>query len=55
MTQYKIFDPLNYLQSIGTTLSDFKAIEKDGKEFFILGKGNFAYTEKMISNKDNIY
>jgi len=53
MTQYKIFDPLNYLQSIGTTLSDFKAIEKDGKEFFILGKGNFAYTEKMISNKDN--
>jgi len=53
MTQNKIYDPMNYLQNIGTTLSDFKEIEKEGKPYFILGKGNFSYTEKMISNKDN--
>ena len=53
MTQNELFDPLQYLKDIGTSLSDFKEIEKDGIAFYVLGKGNFAYTEKMISNKDN--
>ena len=53
MTQNELYDPLQYLKEIGTSLSDFKEIEKNGVAFFILGKGNFAYTEKMTSIKDN--
>ena len=53
MTQNELFDPLKYLKDIGTSLSDFKEIKKDEIPFFILGKGNFAYTEKMTSIKDN--
>ena len=53
MIQNPIFDPLNHLQNIGTSLTDFKEIEKDGKPYFILGKGNFSFTEKMTSIKDN--
>ena len=53
MIQNELYDPLRYLKDIGTSLSDFREIEKDGKAFFILGKGNFAYTEKMTSIKDN--
>ena len=53
MTQNELFDPLQYLKDIGTSLSDFKEIEKDGIAFYVLGKGNFAYTEKMTSIKDN--
>ena len=55
MIQNPIFDPLNHLQNIGTSLTDFKEIEKDWKPYFILGKGNFSYTEKMTSIKDKIF
>ena len=54
--QNKVFDPLNKLTNIGTKLSDFEEIGKYGKPFFILGKGNFSYIEKMRSkNDDNLY
>ena len=41
-----------YLQNIGTRLSDFEEIPSEGKNFFLLGKGNFGYAEKMKSKKD---
>jgi len=53
MLQNELYDPLQYLKDIGTSLSDFKEIENNGIPFYILGKGNFAYTEKMTSIKDN--
>ena len=49
----KIFDPLNHLKNIGTKLSDFEEFPKDGKNYFLLGKGNFGYAEKMKSKKNN--
>ena len=48
--------PLNKLEklsNIGTKLSDFETIEKDGKPYWLLGKGNFGYAEKMKSKLDN--
>ena len=51
--QNVVFDPLNQLLDIGTKLSDFQEIHKDEKPFFLLGKGNFGYAEKMISKKNN--
>ena len=50
-----VYDPLNKLKNIGTKLSDFKEIEdsEKKKKFSILGKGNFACTEKMISKFNN--
>jgi len=53
MLQNELYDPLKYLEGIGTSISDFKEIENNGIPFYILGKGNFAYTEKMTSIKDN--
>jgi serine/threonine protein kinase len=41
------------LEDIGNKLSDFEEIPKDGKEYFLLGNGNFGYAEKMKSKKDN--
>ena len=40
------------LQNIGTKLSDFEEISIEGRAYFILGRGNFGYTEKMKSTKD---
>jgi hypothetical protein len=31
MIQNELYDPLRYLKDIGTSLSDFREIEKDGK------------------------
>jgi len=41
-----------YLQNIGTKLSDFQEIPHKDKSFFILGNGNFGYAEKMKSKID---
>ena len=41
-----------YLQNIGTRLSDFEEMPSEGKNFCLLGKGNFGYAEKMKSKKD---
>ena len=46
-----IYDPLNKLQEIGTSLSDFEEIENSGIRYTLLGKGNFGYAEKMKSKK----
>ena len=48
-----IYDPLNKLKIIGTKLSDFEEIENLPKKYTLLGKGNFGYTEKMLSKLDN--
>ena len=40
------------LKDIGNKLSDFEEIPKDGKNYFLLGNGNFGYAEKMKSKKD---
>ena len=40
------------LQEIGTKLSDFEEVPSKDQSFFILGKGNFGYAEKMKSKKD---
>ena len=48
-------DFLNYtehLEEIGTKLSDFEEIPNKDQSYFILGKGNFGYAEKMKSKKD---
>ena len=45
------------LEKIGTKLSDFEEVpnEKKDLKYFILGKGNFGYAEKMKSKKNNLY
>ena len=55
MTQKKIFNPEKLLDQIGTTLSEFEEVKKDDIVFFILGKGNFGYAEKMKSKKNSIF
>ena len=41
------------LEDIGNKLSDFEEIPNDGKNYFLLGKGNFGYAEKMKSKLNN--
>ena len=48
-----IFDPHKYLIDIGTSLSDFEEVKLGDNVFCILGKGNFAYAEKMTSKKNS--
>ena len=55
MTQKKIFNPGKLLDQIGTSLSEFEEVKKDDIVFFILGKGNFGYAEKMKSKKNSIF
>ena len=47
------FNPIKYLDHIGVQLSDFEEIKHNQKNYYILGKGNFGYTEKMKSKKNN--
>ena len=49
----KIIKYLIKLEDIGNKLSDFEEIESNGKKYSYLGKGNFGYTEKMKSKKNN--
>ena len=49
----KVIDPLNILNKIGKSLLDFEPIKNGAKNYTLLGKGNFAYVEKMKSKKDN--
>ena len=44
---------MKFIRNIGTKLSDFEEIEKSGKKYSFLGKGNFGYTEKMKSKINN--
>ena len=44
---------LKQLENIGIKLSDFQEIENKDKKYCLLGKGNFAYAEKMRSLKNN--
>jgi len=53
MTEKHIFDPMHLLDDIGTSLSDFEEVKSEDIAFFILGKGNFGYVEKMISKKNS--
>ena len=46
-------DLLKNLQEIGTKLSDFEEMPGKEKKYTLLGKGNFGYTEKMKSKKNN--
>ena len=41
------------LEHIGNKLSDFEEIPNDGKNYTLLGKGNFGYVEKVKSKKNN--
>ena len=40
------------LENIGTKLSDFEEVAHEQSNYFLLGKGNFGYAEKMKSKKD---
>ena len=51
----KFYDPLKKLKNIGRALSDYEEVEKNGKRYFLLGKGNFGYAEKMKSRKNNTF
>ena len=42
-------DPLNELKYIGINLTNFQEIKASGKNYSLLGKGSFGYTEKMKS------
>ena len=55
MSQRKIFNPGQLLDEIGISLSDFEEVKKDDIDFFILGKGNFGFAEKMKSKKNSIF
>ena len=48
-----VFDPQKYLIDRGTSLSDFEEVKLGDNVFCILGKGNFAYAEKMTSKKNS--
>ena len=48
-------EDIRHLQNIGTKLSDFEEISSESKKYFILGMGNFGYTEKMKSKLDGKY
>ena len=53
-TQNTNYDFLKNLKNIGTKLADFSEVPKGNEEnYTTLGKGNYAYTEKMKSNLDN--
>ena len=54
MVEKHIFNFEKLLDQIGTSLSDFEEIKKDDISFFILGKGNFGFAEKMKSKKNSI-
>ena len=47
------FNPIKYLDHIGTQLSDFEEIKNNQKNYYILGAGYFGHTEKMKSKKNN--
>ena len=38
---------------IGTKPGDYEPIKSEDKEYTILGKGNYGYTEKMKSKLNN--
>ena len=44
---------LGQLDNIGKRLLDFEEIKTDKKNYFLLGKGNFGYAEKMKSRINN--
>ena len=44
------YAPLNKLENIRTTLSDYEQLENKGKRYFLLGKGNLNYDKKMKKN-----
>ena len=46
-------DNSKYLDEIGTSLSDFEEVKEGDKDYFILGKGLFGYTEKMKSKRNS--
>ena len=52
MSEIKIFNS-KYLDEIGTSLSDFEEVKEGDKDYFILGKGLFGYTEKMKSKRNS--
>ena len=45
------------LEKIGTKLSDFEEVpnQKKNLSYYVLGKGNFGYAEKMKSRKNGMY
>ena len=51
-----VYNPLNELTGIGTRLSHFEEIPniEKGKNYSLLGKGNFGYAEKMKSKINNM-
>ena len=49
MSDKHVFDPEKLLDDIGTSLSDFEEVKIGDNDFFILGKGNFGFAEKMRS------
>ena len=53
MTNNNVFDPLNKLRNIGTKLNNYEQIPSPGSNYTILGKGHFAYAEKMRSKMNN--
>ena len=55
MSEKQIFDPNEILDNIGTSLSDFEEVKIGDNEFYILGKGNFGYAEKMKSKKNSLF
>ena len=55
MSEKHVFDPKKNLDDIGTSLSDFEEVKIGDKEFFILGKGNFGFAEKMKSKKNSLF
>ena len=51
--QNTVYDPLNQLRDKGTKLSNFEEIEKNGKSYWISGKGSYGYIENMKSKINN--
>ena len=41
------------LDEIGTSLSDFEEVKEGDKDYFVLGKGSFGFTEKMKSKHNS--
>ena len=53
--QTKDFNSIKNLSDIGTSLSDFEEVSTETKNYTILSRDKFVYTEKMKSKKNSRY
>ena len=54
-TPKEILEQKLFLKDIGTSLEDFKEVNDNDKQYYILRYGNFGYDEKMLGKDKKFY